>query len=165
MAFSRDCLSAAQEIRAHLATSLYRNEPALLKQVSPPKTLVSRLRNLNLPRFAVALHPAGDVHRIAPEIVDKPPLPNDARNDRPCIDSDPEIQRAEIVGRMMLDFVEHIECKFGYRLGMVVADQRQATHDHVGVADRLYLFKPPSFCESVKRAEYLVEESHQQGGW
>src|SRR5690606_29926029 len=55
--------------------------------------LVQRLRDIDLVGDAIRLHTARRVHCVSPYVVDEPVRPDDAGDDRPCMDADAKLQR------------------------------------------------------------------------
>ena len=78
--------------RFHLALALHVDQPDRLDHEVVAQELPSRPRDLDLVRCSVRLHPAGHVHRVAPEVVEEAPTPDDAGHDRPGADADAEPQ-------------------------------------------------------------------------
>ena len=58
------------------------------------------------------------------------------------------------------DLRTHRERHLGDRLGMVVARDRHAAGDHVGVADRLDLLDAVALARASQRAKTLIEQRH-----
>ena len=87
------------------------------------------------PRF----HPAREINRVPPQIVDVLALPNDAGHDRTCIDAHPELQRSVVFHGVLAGNVDHADGHAHHALGVIGHRHRQAAHRHVGVPHRLDL--------------------------
>src|SRR4051812_31594431 len=83
----------AQDPGLDAALALDLDEPAGLEGVAILQLLEHRPRHLDGVRDAGRLHPAGQVHRVAPEIVDELAAADNARDDGAAVDADPKLQR------------------------------------------------------------------------
>ena len=112
----------------------------------------------------MGLHPAGDVDRVSPQVIDEPSHPDDAGDDRTRVDADAQTERMLFSAVDFRNAVEHVQSHLCDGLGMVGAGSRKAAHGHVGIAHGLDLFEAVSFGKLVEYREYLVQGSDQFRG-
>ena len=113
----------------------------------------------DLDRAALALrfHAAGDVHDVAPQIVDELLAADHARHHRPGVDADAEGEPPTAEGARRRS---PPACRARDRPGprMVGALGRYAGRDHVAVADGLDLLDTVAVDQAIEAVEDLVEQ-------
>mmetsp|Transcript_13195 Transcript_13195/g.30335 ORF Transcript_13195/g.30335 Transcript_13195/m.30335 type:complete len:244 (+) Transcript_13195:216-947(+) len=107
-----------------------------------------------------ALHPRGRVHCVPKEAIPRHGGPHDPGNHRARGDPGADLQFQ--VASVVLDEVDGLEGKADDALSRVgpCPAIRSAAHDHVGVADCLYLVHTVLGDEGVELAVELVEHRH-----
>src|SRR5205823_5449114 len=129
---------------------LYTLEPPPGEGIAIAKARASRFGDLDAARHAMRLHAAGQIHRVAPEIVNELPGANHPGDHGAGIDPNPELQRFAIVTTEARYLTPHLNRHRHYRLSVVVTRFRQPADDHVGIANRLYLLQPMMLGEPVE---------------
>src|SRR5207302_2306397 len=106
-----------------------------------PEELVSCVGDLDPVRRALRLHPARDVDRVTPEVVQEPLPADDAGDDRARVDPDAQLEPevADAIARS--GGLDHVEGEEGKDPGVVGSRVGDARGDHVAVADGLDLLE------------------------
>ena len=108
-------------------------------------------------RRGLGLEPAGDVHRVAPQVERELPRADHPADGRPGMDADPQLQALaehDVACRLL----EHVEAQPDDSLRMVVARVVDPAHGHVGVADGLDLLHAAFGHELVEGGEELAQQ-------
>ena len=111
---------------------------------------MGRLRDLDAARRTLGLHPARDVHRVAPEVVQEPLPADDASDDRARVHPDSELEAEVPDGPAGRHRRGHVKGEAREDRGMVRARVGNAGRDHVGVADRLDLLEAVTLGQGVE---------------
>ena len=114
-----------EKVGGRWALALDVDEPAGLEPKRPSQPLHDRVRHLHSPGHTERLHPAGQVHSVAPDVVDELFRADDASNDGAAVDTD---SKADLEPDRGLDSAD--------RLGQV--------ESHRGDADRVVVGLGPS---------------------
>src|SRR5476649_1331354 len=92
---ARLAIPAVQKPSVHLALAFYLDGPAFFKRELPVQSLPGGVGHMDAPGHAVGFHPAGRVDRVAPQVVEKFALADDAGDDRAGADADADPQLEE----------------------------------------------------------------------
>ena len=107
-------------------------------------------------------HTGGDVHRVAPDVVELLSFADDASHRRTGVDAD---AHGDLLAELVREFahdIEHVQRHLGDRAGVVRPRLRHAAGHHIGVADRLDLLQPMLLGEPVELEKDAIEEADQR---
>src|SRR6266540_2172518 len=91
-------LSAGEEKSRHFPLSFHFDFAATLEGIFVFEVFVGGRGNLDGSQLAQRLHAAGDVHGVAPEVVDEFFASDDPGDDRPAADADAKLELPTIAG-------------------------------------------------------------------
>ena len=103
------------------------------------------------------------VDRVAPQVVQEALAADDAGDDRPGVDADPEHEVEVADGTVGARGGDHVEREQGQDAGVVGPRVGDARRDHVGVADGLDLLEAVALGERVELAEQSIEQPDDLG--
>src|SRR6266508_4691050 len=109
---------ANQKIGLHLAFPFHIQGPTLLKVVALPQTLLCRRADVDSAGLPERLHPAGDVDRVAPQVVRELLLTDHAGDCRATADADPELVGLAMPRAECGDRILHRQRHIGDRVGV-----------------------------------------------
>ncbi len=94
--------------------------------------------------------PAGDIDRVAPQVVDELLLADHAGHHRPGADADADLHPGGVDGEVPVQQVAHGQRHVGDRGAVIVGVLIQATGHHVGIADGLDLLQAEALGQFVE---------------
>src|SRR5579863_3366935 len=115
-------------------------------------------------RHSGRLHTAGQVHGVAPEIVDELSRSNDTRHDRPGVETDSDLQVGAVLPIELPKNAKQVESYPGYRASVVRSPVGQTAHRHVAITDGLDLFDAVPLTHRVEPAKQVIQQRNQFGG-
>src|SRR5258708_28502677 len=151
-------LRTRHEPHVHLPLAFYQYKSTRFALKLILDQLVSSTRHLNRAAHAMRLHPAGDIHCIAPHVVGKLAGADHSGNDRAGINPNAEAHLATRPKSMRGKVVAHFQCHADESLRMIRATTRYTRGDHITVPDRPNLFNTIFIQQGVKKRKNLVQE-------
>src|SRR5579872_654330 len=83
---------AAEKIRIHRALAFDVDRSSRLEMPFVARRALKGLGHMDSSRQAVSFHPAGEVHIVTPEVIGELVLADHPRDDRACVDADPQLK-------------------------------------------------------------------------
>src|SRR5579863_2199853 len=152
------CQALTQEVGQHHAFALDLNRPTRLAHKRLLQMAVSRLRDLNTVRQSGRLKAACRIHRVPPDIINRPVPTDQTCDDFAGMDSDTQFEFFVKTLARVLRYFEHAQCHLGHRYCVLRIFLGQAARHHVGVANGLDFLKLQSFRQRVERREQVIQD-------
>ena len=112
-------------------------------------------------RHSGRLHAAGQVHGVAPQIVDEFDRADDASHHRPGVETDTELQVGATIPIELPKNAKHVQSHLGHYSGVVRTRLRQTAYCHVAITNRLDLLDAVPLAGRVKPAKQVIEQRNQ----
>src|SRR5215472_3555980 len=148
---------AVQQPRFGLSFALHLNGATAFKLKTVLQALVDASRDLNASWNARGFHAAGEVHGIAPEIVDELSDANDASDDWTAVKPNAQLEAQSLLLPVLLCGFHHSECHGRHSFGVVGAGLGQAADRHVTISDGFDFFDAQFTRCLIEQAEQAIQ--------